>query len=302
MVRENSKKYSSFSLIFYFPRSSYSTFLKKRQVIQIMMRHFLVGIILALVVSVGALEAANAEKVPSWVKNMAKWFGDGIVSETEFLNAIKYLINNGIIDLESPSKIIVNSKLSTQELIEAGIEQLDTKNNLSALEFFNQALSKDPTNVKALADKGIVLARQGNYKDARALFDKAIELSEQKGEIDYRIVANAGIVLSIYGDPIQAHVYFDKVLENKEIVRQETLVAVLVNKGVTILKQGDPEGSIKYFDQALEIEPDRIGALVNKANALQDLKKLDEAYELFIKAHKLSKDPLSWKPKFVIIK
>ncbi len=267
-----------------------------------MMGHFLVGLTLLVIVSLGSVSAVYADQVPPWVKNTAKWYGEGVVSETEFLNAIKYLVNNGIINLESPSKIIVKSNLSTQELIEGGIEQLDLKNNLSALEFFNQALAKDPTNVKALADKGIVLARQGNYKDAKTLFDKAIELSEQKGQIDYRIVANAGIVMSIYGDPVQAHVYFDRVLENKEIVRQETLVAVLVNKGVTILGQGDPEGSIGYFDQALEIEPDRIGALVNKANALQDLKKLDEAYELFIKAHKLSKDPLSWKPKFVIVK
>lgn len=267
-----------------------------------MIEKFLIALVIFSLFSVGTFGISYADQVPSWVKNTAKWYGDGLISEIEFLNAIKYLIDNGILNLEGSEKVQVNSGLSNQELIEQGIEQLDLKNNLAALEFFNQALSKDPNNVKALADKGIVLARQGNYKDAKAIFDKAIELSALKGQPDYRIIANAGIVLSIYGDPVQANTYFDRVLENQENIRQETLVAVLINKGVTLLEQGKPKESIEFFDRALELEPERIGALINKANALQDMKQLDEAYELFIKAHKLSKDPLSWKPKFVIVK
>ena len=50
--------------------------------------------------------SANAENVPDWVKNTAKWYGDGAISETEFLNAIKYLIENGIITIESTEKIV----------------------------------------------------------------------------------------------------------------------------------------------------------------------------------------------------
>ncbi|MGI9567016.1 MAG: cupredoxin domain-containing protein [Nitrosopumilus sp.] len=44
---------------------------------------------------------ANAESVPEWVKNNALWYGQGVVSETEFLNAIKFLINEGVIVLEA---------------------------------------------------------------------------------------------------------------------------------------------------------------------------------------------------------
>ncbi|HJJ22849.1 MAG TPA: tetratricopeptide repeat protein [Nitrosopumilus sp.] len=189
-----------------------------------------------------------------------------------------------------------------QELIERGVELLELKNNAAALEFFNKALEKDPSDVKALVDKGIVLARQGHYKDARALFDKAIEISESKGDVSFKAVANAGIVLSIFGDPNEAIKYFDRVLDNEEKVKQETLLAVLTNKGVTLLQQGKYEESLPYFDRVLEIEPDRIGGLVNKANALQELNRTDEAFPLFIKAHQLTKEPLSWKPTFIIIK
>ena len=267
-----------------------------------MQKVLIIALFFTLLLGIASWNFANAEQVPSWVKNTAKWYGEGKTSEIEFLNAIRFLIKNGIINLEESSEsIIPNPSASNQELVEKGIEQLSATNNLAALDFFNRVLQKDPNNIKALADKGIVLARQGNYKDAKSVFDKAIELSEKNGNVDYRIVANAGIVLSIYGDPDQAHAYFDRVLEHRDIIRQETLVAVLVNKGVTIFEQGDPEGSLKYFDEALLIEPDRIGALVNRANALQELKRTNEAYELFKKAHQLSEDPLSWKPKFIII-
>lgn len=44
---------------------------------------------------------ANAESVPEWVKNTALWYGEGVVSESEFLNMIKFLIQNDIIALEN---------------------------------------------------------------------------------------------------------------------------------------------------------------------------------------------------------
>jgi tetratricopeptide (TPR) repeat protein len=253
--------------------------------------------------STGFLQVGFAEIVPNWVKNTAKWYGEGKISEVEFLNAIKFLIDNGILNTEKQVPIPkIEQDDTKQELLEYGVNQLELKNNLAALQFFNKALDKDPRDVKALVDKGIVLARQGSYKDAKALFDKAIEISESQGNVNYKAIANAGIVLSIFGDPDEAMKYFDRVLDNEKDVKQETLLAVLTNKGVTLLEQGKFEESIPYFDRVLEIEPDRIGGLVNKANALQELDRTDEAFPLFIKAHELSKDPLSWKPTFVIIK
>jgi plastocyanin len=47
---------------------------------------------------------AEGQLIPDWIKNVAKWYGEGQVSETEFLNAIKYLIDNKIILLKSESQ------------------------------------------------------------------------------------------------------------------------------------------------------------------------------------------------------
>ncbi len=268
-----------------------------------MLQKYLILAIILILSSGMLLQHSYAANVPEWIKNTAKWYGEGQISEVEFLNAIRYLINNGILNLGPSSDIAHPDPTdSKQKLIEQGIEELQNANNLTALEFFNAALEKDPKDIQAMTNKGIVLARQGNFDNAKQLFDKAIELSEAKGAIDYRIVVNAGIVMSIYGDPNEALNYFDRALANEEKLRQETLMAALINKGVTLFEQGLYENSLPYFDKALEIEPDRIGALVNKANALQELHRDSEAHPLFIKAHKLSNDPLSWKPKFVIIK
>ena len=52
-------------------------------------------------VMTNGLSFAEGQLVPDWIRNTAKWYGEGKISETEFLNAIKYLINNKVIVLES---------------------------------------------------------------------------------------------------------------------------------------------------------------------------------------------------------
>jgi len=37
------------------------------------------------------------EKIPDWIRNNAGWWADGQISEDDFLNGIKYLVEQGII-------------------------------------------------------------------------------------------------------------------------------------------------------------------------------------------------------------
>ena len=44
--------------------------------------------------------AQEGGQIPNWVKNVAGWWGNGDISENEFLAAIEYMINNNIIALD----------------------------------------------------------------------------------------------------------------------------------------------------------------------------------------------------------
>ena len=75
---------------------------------------------------------AFAESVPDWVKNTAGWWADDKISETEFVNAIAYLIKVGIISIESSkspeliAEMWVDGHITDDEFL-ADVEQLIEK-------------------------------------------------------------------------------------------------------------------------------------------------------------------------------
>ena len=60
---------------------------------------------------------AVAESVPEWIKNNALWYGQGDISESEFLNAIKFLIDTGVIVLDTA---VVSEMMEAQIIIPNG--------------------------------------------------------------------------------------------------------------------------------------------------------------------------------------
>lgn len=78
-------------------------------------------LVLAFSISLASISVnfANAETVPEWVKNTALWYGEGVVSEGEFLNMIKFLIENKIIVLDSVMEPVPNT-VNSQIIIPNG--------------------------------------------------------------------------------------------------------------------------------------------------------------------------------------
>ena len=74
--------------------------------------------------------SAQAALVPDWVKNIAKWYGDDQISENEFLNAIKFLIQSKIIEIPETEDMVDESSdlpLSAEIIIPNGnAEQSNT--------------------------------------------------------------------------------------------------------------------------------------------------------------------------------
>jgi plastocyanin len=76
-----------------------------------------VAFVLVIVLSISlvsiSVNFASAQSVPDWIKNTALWYGEGIVSEAEFLNMIKFLIENEVIVVEvsEPVPQITNAEI-----------------------------------------------------------------------------------------------------------------------------------------------------------------------------------------------
>lgn len=64
----------------------------------------------AILVSFSA-NFASAETVPEWVKNNALWYGQEVISESEFLNAMKFLIEQGVLVIEIEQEPIIHDAM-----------------------------------------------------------------------------------------------------------------------------------------------------------------------------------------------
>jgi len=91
-----------------------------------------------LLVSLSTNEAAA--QVPEWVKNNALWYGQGNISEAEFLNMIKFLIENKIITIEALE--------SVSEMKEAQIIIPNENSDVSGSGFYLPLNLETSTNTK----------------------------------------------------------------------------------------------------------------------------------------------------------
>ncbi|AJM92324.1 plastocyanin [Nitrosopumilus piranensis] len=67
-------------------------------------RKLLLLIPVLMFVGVGFYSVSAESLVPSWIKNTALWYGEGSISEQEFLDSMQFLINNNIIFLDKVEK------------------------------------------------------------------------------------------------------------------------------------------------------------------------------------------------------
>ncbi|MCV0372459.1 MAG: hypothetical protein K5793_02780 [Nitrosarchaeum sp.] len=68
-----------------------------------MRKYFFLGIVLTGIFGIGCLLTISAEEnlVPNWVKNTALWYGQGSISDTDFISAIQFLMDKKILTVPS---------------------------------------------------------------------------------------------------------------------------------------------------------------------------------------------------------
>ena len=65
------------------------------------MRYLLLSVLAVSLVGVLMIPNAFAENVPGWVKNTAGWWATDAISETEFVNAVEFLVKENIIQVNA---------------------------------------------------------------------------------------------------------------------------------------------------------------------------------------------------------
>ena len=105
---------------------------------------------------IGTISNIEAEKqVPDWIKNTAGWWAENAISETEFVNAIEFLVNNRIIDVSTISDSKSNEGIPDWIKNTAGWW---AENAISETEFVNA--------IEFLVKNGIINVNEKNdFKD-----------------------------------------------------------------------------------------------------------------------------------------
>ena len=74
----------------------------------------LLGLSVVTIFSINA-NAQTGEHIPEWVKNNAKWWAEGTLSESDYFSSLQYLISQGIIQI--PVTTPVSEVLATDVLL-----------------------------------------------------------------------------------------------------------------------------------------------------------------------------------------
>ena len=102
------------------------------------------------------LPTVSADNIPNWVKNNAGWWATDQISENEFLNAIEFLINNGIINIEKEFSI----ELQLEEFFEKTV--LYTPTDKLNAEINSQGLRGSEFEIKKPNDTYRIIAVGGS--------------------------------------------------------------------------------------------------------------------------------------------
>jgi plastocyanin len=92
-------------------------------------------------------DTTSSSSLPPWIKNNFKWYSDGIVTENEVLNSIKYLADNNIIKLgpKNPSQLMQTMR-QDPSLMKGWMNSVmqDTQLRTQMMQNWNQHMMQNP--------------------------------------------------------------------------------------------------------------------------------------------------------------
>jgi tetratricopeptide (TPR) repeat protein len=137
-----------------------------------------------------------------------------------------------------------------------------------ALADFTEAIARDPLNLEAHANRGLLHAQLGQYEQAIADFSAALAINSRDDSLFY----NRGNAHHARGDLDRALADYTQALA----LNPENVWA-FGNRARTYWERGEVSQAIRDYSHVLHLEPDNLQARIDRAAALADLGRLDEA-------------------------
>ena len=175
---------------------------------------------------------------------------------------------------------IIRNPNNIEAINNLGMLQIKKNQYENAIKTFNDALLLEPLNVSVLNNLGISYGYLKTHKRAIPYFEKALSYEPDNPEI----LNNLGIAFTKIFQHSKSLKYFKKAIS---LVPENTIL--LNNLGGIYLTLGKFKDAIKYLNFVLEKDPNNFNALINYSLALIRLNKLDEASEKI--NHILQKHP-----------
>ena len=91
---------------------------------------------------------AQQSSIPAWIKNNAKWWSEGTISESDYISGLQYLISQGIINVPMKQVVATSTSLGDDERAQSLVVNLImpdktyTFNTFSRLSVFSQTISQ----------------------------------------------------------------------------------------------------------------------------------------------------------------
>jgi tetratricopeptide (TPR) repeat protein len=137
---------------------------------------------------------------------------------------------------------------------------------------YQHALKLQPDNFDAASKSGVLLHRQERWEEALAHFNMCLALQPDRAPfLNLRAIAHRGLrnYDGYLSDSLRAHALDPTDAESCN------------NVGEALLWLGREEDAIAWFDKALALLPDNPIILTNKAEAMSQLRRLDEAAAIY---------------------
>jgi tetratricopeptide (TPR) repeat protein len=157
---------------------------------------------------------------------------------------------------------------SADDHIDRGVEYVEQGEYDEAVAEFQAAIELDPDDAGAHRNLGTAYLEQGKYEEAAAAYEKAIELDPDFGEA--------------YGDLAGAYFNLGKLAEavaagEKGIELDPNYAMAYNNLGVVYGVQGNLDRAITLLRQAIQVDPDCADAHYNLGFAYESLGQAEEA-------------------------